>query len=826
MLKDLLFTLRTLRRQPTFTLAAVATLALGMGATIAIFSTVNAALLRPLPYPHVEDLRIVGTAMTDGRPTTGKVAPMELARLNDPTLSIAQIAVATPTFEGTVIGRDGNPMPIVTAGAGEGFFDLFGLPMTLGRAFTHDEHVLIAGPGGPGGPGGPRPSVVISYRLWRNLFGGDPGVVGQTLNVLEFNGNLPIVGVAPRAFDTPPGTDVWYNQRLDLPAAATGSTPGSQGHNFDGYVRLKPGTRPERLQSELTGVMGRLAREFPFIDNYRIYTARTLVAAIVGDLGSTLVIVLCASALLLLLACVNVTNLLLARGAVRAREMALRVALGASRGRIVRQLLTESLVLAAAGATAGLALAFVGVRLLLALGASTLPRLDSVPFDRSVLLFALVVTLASAVLVGLVPALRLAATDIRTLMNDSGRSATGGRAQHRILATMVVSEIALAIMLVAGAGWLVRSFANQQRTDPGFSADGRLAVRVLVPFAKYSGPDKVAVWSREVADRLHAIGGVTAVGSTSTFPLIRGRETLINVTYLAFQEQLNDPDHPRPVHAMSVSPEFFDAMGIKLIGGRAFTADDRRDTTPVAIVNRSFLRRYLTGRDPLKERFAVGYPNIDPKTMMTIVGIVDDVKYGSLAEVTEPIYYTPQAQAPYWQQAIVVATSLGDPTSVASSVRAAIKSVDPQLLVRVDAVPQIVSSSLRAERLSMTLMIVFACAALGLAAIGIYGVIAYASAQREGEVATRMALGATPAHVFWLMMHQGRTLALVGTALGVAAALAAGRIVASQLYQVRASDPLILASTVVLVAAITALAVAVPARRASRLSPARVLRLG
>ena len=808
MLKDFLFTVRTLGRQPGFTFAAVATMALGIGATTAIFSTVNAALLRQLPYPRSQDLRILGTAMTDGRPTTGKVAAMELARLNDPALSVLKTALGSAPFEATIVGRDGTPGPVVVSGAGENFFDVFGLPMTLGRAFSHDEHVVIRG-------NGPPPSAVISYRLWRDLFGSDPGVVGKAISVLEFNGGLPIVGVAAHDFDTPHGTDVWINMRVDM----TG-----QGHGFDGYLRMKPGTVPERLRSELSGVMGRLAQEFPVVDKFRIYTDRTLVAAIVGDLSSTLLIVLSASALLLTLSCVNVTNLLLARGAVRTREIALRVALGASRGRILRQLLTESLVLAGAGAVAGLALALVGVRLLLAFGASKLPRLDTVPFDSSVLLFALGVTLASGVLVGFAPALRLAATDIKSLMNDSGRSATGGRAQHRLLGAMIVSEIALAIVLVAGAGWLVRSFANQQKTDPGFVAAGRLAVDVSVPFAKYNGPDKVAAWSREIADRLHAISGVTAVGSTVAFPLHPPRNTL-GVTYLAFQELLDDPDHPRPVHPLSVSLGFFDAMGIKMIGGRAFTPDDRRGTTPVAIVNRSFVRRYLTGRDPLKERFAIGYPTIDPKTMLTIVGVVDDVKYGSLAEVPEPIYYTPQAQTPYWQQTIVVATSLADPGTIGPSVRAAIKGVDPQLLVRFEPVSEIVTSSLSLQRLGMTLMLIFACAALGLAAIGIYGVIAYASAQRTGEVATRMALGATPANVFWLMVNQGRTLSAAGAVLGLMTAFVAGRVVASQLYEVRASDPLILLSAVALVLAITFLAVVVPARRASQISPSRVLRL-
>jgi hypothetical protein len=309
------------------------------------------------------------------------------------------------------------------------------------------------------------------------------------------------------------------------------------------------------------------------------------------------------------------------------------------------------------------------------------------------------------------------------------------------------------------------------------------------------------------------------------FPFRRGRETLAGITYLAFQEQLDDPDHPRPVHPISVSPDFFDAMGIRMIAGRRFTNDDRQGTTKVAIVNRSFVQRYLPGRDPLTERFAVGYPTIDPKSMMSIVGVVENVKYGSLAERVEPIYYVPQVQAPYWQPTLVVRTSLLNPRGIEPSVRAAIRDIDPQLVVRVDPVPAIVSASFSLQRLSMTLMVIFAGTALGLAAIGIYGVIAYTSAQRLGEVATRMALGATPKHVFWLMMNQGRTLSACGTVVGLVVALAAGRAVTSQLYQVRATDPLILALAVALVLVITCLAGLIPAHRASQISPARVLTL-
>jgi putative ABC transport system permease protein len=818
MVNDLRLALRSLLRQPVFTLTAIATFAVGIGATTAIFSTVNAALLRPLPYPQAQDIVVVGTAMTDGRPTSGKVSPLEYLRIADPALSTVRAAAGTPSFDATVVGRDGSPAAISVSGVAEGFFELFGLPMAMGRTFTPEEHLPIAGPNGP------PPSVVISYGLWQELYGGDPAIATRSLNVLEFNGDIPIVGVAARGFDTPPGTDVWFNFRMDAKGSADGTALGSQSHNLDVYLRMKPGTRLERMQTELANVIGILARQFPSMADKRVFTSHTLVQSIVGDLSATLIIVLAASTLLLVLACVNVTNLLLARGAVRTREIAVRVALGAGRGRIVRQLLTESVVLASAGTVAGLALAYASVKLLLAFGASDLPRLDTVPFDAVVLLFAVVVTLVCGLLVGCAPALRLAGADISRLMNDGGRGASGGRSQHRLLGSMIVSEIALAIVLVAGAGWLVRSFANQQNTNPGFVSEGRLAASVLVPFAKYQGPDKLAAWSAAVSERLRGIPGVKSIGSTVILPL-RKPVPALGSQYVGFPDEPADPNNPHMAHTISVSPGFFDAMGIRLIAGRAFNADDRRDAPAVTIVNRTFLRQHLSGRDPLTTSFATGYPVVDPKTMMTIVGVVDDVKYGSMAEAAKPIYYRPDAQMPYWFQHIVVTTGLADPSAIASQVRGAFAAVDPQLLVRMDTVPQIVSASLALQRLGMTLMLIFAGTALVLAAIGIYGVIAYSSEQRVREVATRMALGATPRNVFWLIMNQGRALSAAGTLLGIVVALAAGRIVASQLYEVRASDPVILVSASVLVLGITFLAVIIPAGRASRVSPARLLRL-
>jgi putative ABC transport system permease protein len=814
MLNDLRFCLRSLRRQPGFALAAIATLAVGIGATTAIFSTVNAALLRPLPFPHPEDLFAVYTPATDGRFTLGRVSGVELVRLNTPAVSIVH-AAGTGRIDTAILRDDGSAVNVVAYGVTEGFFDLFGVPMIVGRSFTPKEHV----------PAAPF-AALLSYRVWRDLFGSDPAIAGKPMR-LSIGPPTPatIVGVAPREFDIPHGADLWVNFAI---------TPQSTGHGFDGYLRIRPGTRPERLQSEMAGAMAGIAHDYGSLGRNRRYEVQPLVSAMIGDLGPTLVVVLSAAALLLALSCVNVTNLMLARGAMRSREMAVRVALGAGRGRIVRQLLTESLVLSTAGAVAGLLLAFIGVRLLLARGASELPRLDRVPFDARVMAFSLVALVVTGLVVGFAPALRLAGTSVRTLMNESGRTSTEGASAHWLLKMMSVAEIALAITLVAGAGWLVKSFSNLGTADVGFAPQHRLVFDLVLPPARIlpppgSGPvtpglvaERVMSWTRELEERIKAIGGVTDVATMASAPLGTDRDGAL---YLGVEGEVVDSEHPRVARAHRVGQDFFKAMGIRIIAGREFTADDRTGTQPVVIVNRTFARRYLGARDPLTVKFSAGYPDVPPAPLFTIVGVADDVRYVSAGQAADPAYYMPQAQSPYFLQTFVINTTLSDPTRIASSVRSAMKAMDPLIPIEPHALSEIVSASLSRQRIGMTLMMLFALAALALAAIGIYGVIAYASARRLGEVATRIALGATPSDVFWLMMKQGRTLTIAGTAVGLAVAYAGGRAASSLLYEVRASDPLILGSATVLVVAITLLAILVPARRMSQVDPSRIMRL-
>jgi len=808
LLQDLRFALRSLRRAPAFPLAAIATLALGIGATTAIFSTLNAVLLKPLPYPEAEDLYNIRTTLVDGRVTTGMLSNGELSRLNAPGLPIVK-AAGMQTNELTLLRQDGTPQHVRVYGVTEGFFELFGLPMTLG-GFTHDHFVPPAPPppNTPPGPGVP-PLVVISHRAWQELYNSDPAIVGKPIRFAE--AATTIAGVAPKDFDTPHGGDFWF---------ATRQGKDDINHFFDGFMRLKPGATIERANAEMASIMAGLAKDFPASDYNRAYVTKPLVTSVVGDLGPILLIVMSATGLLLLLACVNVTNLLLARGAARAREMAVRVSLGAGRARIVRQLLTESALLATAGAVLGVALAYLGVRTLLALGASKLPRLDAVAFDGRVLLFALVILVVSGLLVGFAPALRLASTDVRTLMGETSRSTSGGRTTARWLSAMTVVEIALAIILVAGAGWLVRGFAGLRAVDLGFVPEKRLIFDVSFLGPKYPNPDKVRESAQQLLDRLGALQSVTAVGATSNFPL---KNTPENSLIAQFHGEPIDPARPIGTRQRFVSPGYFTATGTKMLQGRNFGPDDRANTMPVAIVNKTFVKRYLAGRDPLGLRFAAGYPAPDPKNEVQVVGVVDDVRQKSVSDEAEPAFYSPLTQFPIRRQTVVVATTLGDSGSLTTAIRDEVRNFDPQIAVEFEQVSDVVAGTIQRQQLGMTLMLIFGIVAVLLAAVGIYGVVAYAVSQRRGEMATRLALGATPGTVFWLVMKQGGVLALVGTLAGLAIAAASGRIVASRVYAIRATDPLVLGGAVALVVSITALATMIPAWRASRLKPSGVL---
>jgi predicted permease len=810
-LRDVRVTLRAFRRSPGFFLTAIATLALGVGATTAIFTALSAVLLKPLPYPNPQDLYSLRTTLTDGRVTTGLLSGGEIFRLNDPSLSIER-AAGLQSGDLTLLAPDDTPSRVTVYAVSEGFFELFGLPMTIG-GFSKDDFTPFQPPppNAPPQPG-PLPAVVISSRLWKALYNGDPAVVGKPIRFAEFSSTIS--GVAPRDFDIPHNADIWIAQR---------TPPNDVNHGQEGFVRLRPGTTIERAKAGMASVMNGLARDFPASDRNRAYVPKPLVESIVGDLGPILIIVMSATGLLLLLACVNVANLLLARGAARAREMAVRAAIGAGWGRLVRQLLTESMVLAAAGTIVGVAVGALGLRALLAIGASKLPRLDSVPFDARALVFSLVMLVVTGAIIGLAPAVRLMRSDMKTLMNDSSRSASAGRGTTRSLMAMTVAEVALAIMLLAGAGWLVRGFANLRKTDAGFVTDKRVLFDVAFFGPRYPNPETVRQAHLGIVAAVKGIRGVSDVGLASAYPM---RGTLESSLLMQLHGEAFDATNAPITRQRLASPGLFAAMGTPILKGRDFGPGDLPNTVPVAIVNRTFVERYLKGRDPIGVQFAAGYPAPDPRFELTIVGVVGDVRQKSLAEPAEPAFYSPISQIPLRRAIAVVSMSGSDPTGIERAIRAEVRKLDPMMAVDFELASDVVGGTLRRQQLGMTLMLVFGGIAIVLAAVGIYGVVSYAGSLRREEMATRLALGASPRSVFLLVLKQGVTLGLIGAGIGLLLAYVSGQVISNRVYAIRASDPLILLIATVLITTITFLATTIPALRASRLSPASVLKSG
>jgi len=789
---------------PGFACAAVATLAIGVASTAAMFTIVDAALLRPLPFPDAEQLVDVRTRMTDGRVTTGLLSSAEITALNTSHLPVVRAAgVETQPFDATLLRDDGAAEHVRLTGVTEGFFDVLGVRLEKGAGFRHEDFA----------PSGPHPPlmVVVSNRAWRQLFGGDPMIVNRTVRLSEIPAPTTIVGVAPPGGDLPKDTDFWYAEREE---------PLSVAHMFEGVLRLPPGARLDQLRRAAPAVMAGLAQRFPS-DVGREYVMQPLLDSIVGDVGPTLLIVLGATALLLMIACVNVAGLLLVRGVARTREIAVRLALGGSRARVVRQLITESGVLTSVGAVVGVPLAYLVLRAMLALGGSNLPRLDHVILvDTRVAAFVTSLLLLTAMATGLIPAWRLVTTDVGAVLNEGGRTATPGRAVSLLMSTMIVVEIAVMVTLVAGAAWLVQSYGRLAAIEPGFTAAGRLVVTVRST-TDYDNPAKAFAHAEAMLEQVRSISGVALVGSAATFPLGAEHDTTIGI---AIEGDTLSPV-ARSAAIRIVTRGFFAAAGVPLVTGRDFTSDDRADTRPVAIVNRAFVRALLRARDPLTIRFRYGHPEINSKTLQ-VVGVVGDVRYTSLIAAPEPTFYVLESQGPYplGERDVVVTARTGDPTSLVGPIRSALHKFDPVSTVEFTTARAIVSATLRRQQFGMMLMLVFGVIALVLAATGVYAVLAYTAEQRRREIAIRIAIGASAHDVFWLMMRRGQGLVVAGVVIGGMVAVAVGRMVAHDVYAMRATDPVILAVAAATIAGVAFLATTVPAIRASRIDPVQVFR--
>jgi len=721
--------------------------------------------------------------------------------LTDANGPIVRAAGSIMTYD-TVLDDTSHAVQISVAGVAEGFFELFNVPMVLGRSFAPEEFIRHEQPAAGR-------LIILSSHLWRTAFGSDPQIVGRSI---QFSGRAyPVIGVASPAYDVITSADAWFNLAVDR---------RSLSHSYEAYMRVRHASSPASVSNELASVAARLAHDFPVFNTGRVFVTTPLNDAIVGDLKPTLMIAFAATALLLVIACVNVTNLLLARGTTRTREIAVRAALGASRAALARYVLLEGLILSTVGGVLGVLFARSGVRLLLVLGRSRLPRLSAVPLDPYVAVFAVAVTLATGITIGLLPAIRLQRADVGGLLGDGGRSATGGRAAHRTLGVMIAAEMALSVTLVAGAGWLVQNYRNLQNADAGFLPEHRLVVDVLLPAGRYRNYEQITSWNTALRDRVGHLTGVDAVGAASSMPLRAERDSTFNFAVAG------DPQayYPPSARYRQVTPGWFEAMGIQITAGRSFASTDRSGPGSVVVVNEALARRYLPGRDPLEAGLAMTGtgPKDNPNPVAPIVGVVADVKYAAVIQDPEPVVYS---IARYMNRvSIVVKTTLADPSTLVPLIRTEIQKLDPAVPADFELLPNVVSTSLSRQRLGMLLMLVFGTAGIALAAIGVYGVIAYAIAQRVREVAIRLALGATPSQVFWLTFVRAQAVAVAGVVGGLALAYSAGRVLASSLFEVRAADPVVLLSATALVASVGVLGTLLPASRAARVDPVGALK--
>src|SRR5688572_7402947 len=815
--------LRALVKRPGFAAIVVATLALGLGATIGIFSVANAVLFRALPYPDADRIVVLRTITENGSPT-GRVAPRDMPTLYDNHPSLAAAALAFYA-EGRIKGNDDVDYNLGRYGVTDQFFEVFSVPMALGRGFDRGE---------PQGP------VVISYSTWRDVFASDPDILGKSIR-LE-NGVRPVVGVAPEGFDFPGDAAYWTLMQLG---------PGYANlRGYLSYLRLKPEATQAQLEQQLAVLGNDLGPDAATGRAVRFAT-QPLLDNVVGNLGPTVLLLLGATAVLLVIACINVANLLLARGATRTRELAVRTALGAPRWRIFGRLLGESLALSVIGGIAGLVVGIVVIRLLLALGPADLPRLDSVPIDGTVLLFAAAATLVTGLLFGLAPAWRLARVDLRALVNDGGRGHATGRSQQRLFSGLVVAEIALAVVLVIGAGLLVRSYANLVTTDPGFRTERTLSVFINVPNdaiqtffpqppATPGGPPSfeasyrlIGDFVRELEGRVRGLNGVESVSVSSSVPL-SSRQWDAGVAFRIDGEAAPDITVSQMQAAQrSVSPSFFSSMGIRVLEGRAFDVDDRRDGPGVAVVNETFARRYLAdgrvvGRSltmpgNIYRSNAVGfqYGELVPERF-EIVGVVADAKYAALGEAPTPSIYFSNEQFMLRRTNLIVRSESDDPAALIAAIRAEIAALQP-MPAEFELYSQILRVSLARERLGMSLFAVFGAVALALAAVGVYGLMSYSVAQRRDEIAVRAALGASQRRIVGGVVARGAWLGLAGIAIGVVVAAATGRVLASELYGVSTLDWRVFVAVPLTLLAVAVVAAYVPARRASRVDPAGVL---
>jgi predicted permease len=797
--QDLRYGFRALRRSPGFAATALLTLALGIGANTAIFSVVRGVLLEPLPFADPDRLVRIWHAQPTQGITQGSVSEPDFLDWRAQS-QLAQ-SMGGYFFMDGLSGLDltgtGSPERLSVGLATEGFFETLGTPAFIGRPLRADEHVASRSR-----------SVVLSHEFWTRRFGGQQSLVGQniTLNAEPFQ----VVGVMPPGFTYPAdrAIDAW------IPLAFFGpdAIGRVRGAHFMGVIaRLKPGVTVPQLQAELATIAARLTRDYPDNPGWTSVTLMPLRESILGEVRRPLIVLMVAVALLLLVACVNLASLLLARATGRRQELAVRAALGAGRGRIARQLLTESLTLAILGGVLGIALGVVAVRALAAAGASELPRAGDIRVDSTVLLFTLAVSILAGLLFGIMPALR-ASSDLERSLRAGGRGSLGGSGQ-KLRSGLVVAEVALAVILIIGAGLATKSFARLSSVDPGFEPSNALVVTLSVP-DRYATPEASADYRYRVLNAVRAVPGVQAAGSIRDLPL-RGNGEMNRATIPG----LTTSDAGAPTFQRHhVSTDFFKAMGIPLRAGRTFEMTDRAGAPLVFVVNEEAARRFWPGENAVGKAIRFGTTDI------RVVGVVGNVRQRGLAEPYEPAVYVHVLQNSRSRMSIVVRTS-GDPLQYADAVRKAIWSQDAyQTITSVTTLESVLGSAVTRPRLLAWLLALFGVIGLTLGAVGIFGVLAYAVTQRRQEIGVRVALGAPPRSVLGLVVGQGMLLTSIGVAVGVLVASVLTKSMQSVLFDIRPSDPITFVQVSLVLLAAALLASWLPARRALAIDPVSALR--
>jgi len=795
--QDLRYGLRLLLRSPAFSVVAVLTLALGIGANVAIFTVVNSVLLRPLPFPEPERLVRIWETMPSSDVHRNVVNPQNFADWSDYTHSFEAMA-AISGMPANVTG-EGDPVALDGMQVTPRFFAVLKVAPFMGRAFTDEDGIPGRGD-----------KVILSYSLWRTHYGGDSHILGRTITV---NGTpVTVVGVLPRDFHFPGSqADVWSPMAIDRHEKRG-------GRYLTTVARLKAGVSLRQAQADLEAAASQTARERPEMNRDWSAEAVPFLPDITSNVRLPLLVLLGAVGLVLLIACANVTNLLLMRANGRQREIALRAALGAGRRRILQQMLSESLLLAAAGCAAGLAVGYWGLRGLLALVPASvpLPRMESIRLDSGMFLFAAGVALWTAILFGLLPALQVSSPRLQTtLQAGSPRAGTGGsRVMRRGL---VVAEVALALLLLVGAGLLLRSFQKLISVNPGFAPERLLTMHIFTSPAKYSDDRKRAQYVDSVLAEMRRVPGVEAAGSTHFLPL----SGFISGSCFA-RAPGPEPDVSSPSSEfLIVTAGYFEALREPVLRGRAFNPSDTFGTPSVLVVNQAFAQRYFPNEDPIGKSLNVCWTVPNP---VRIVGVVADARQKNLQGPPQPTIFLDNSQAPMYF-ARLIARTRSDPRQMARAIEAAVHRVDPgQAIASVQTMEDVFSDSVSRPRFQLTLLLMFAGMAVLLASIGVYGVVSYSVSQRTREIGIRVALGAQARDVWGLVLREGLLLGALGVALGLAGAVAFTNALRSLLFEVKPTDPLTLTAVAALLLTVTAAAALAPARRAVKVDPMVALR--